>query len=243
MHAIMGRQYKTAGYELYKRIQSAVRQFIEQSTGIQTIAQMDALVGMIADFNLVDLAERLDAWGYKQVYNDSLMEMVNDRLRRLDRGELAASDFIMKGAIEFLHALRAAGVKLYLVSGTDEADTIREASILGYAGLFDGGIYGAKPASRADTKEGIIRALLDEVAGTTDPVTSRMSHNCLVTGDGPVEIRLGRKYGALPLGVASNEERRFGLNSVKRKRLIRAGASLVIPDFSQYQKLATFLHL
>jgi bifunctional ADP-heptose synthase (sugar kinase/adenylyltransferase) len=236
MRAILGAQYSTAGTNLFNRVQERVRQLIEQSTGIQTIAQMDALVELVAEFSLVPPEQRLDAWGYKQVYNDALMEMVNDRLRRLQRGDLEPADFIMKGSVDFLRALIAQGVKLFLVSGTDEADTIREATALGYAGLFDGGIHGAKPGSRSDTKAEVIHTVLDELTRATGQVPG-----FLVCGDGPVEIRLGRRYGGWSLGVASSEERRFGLNLTKRRRLIRAGAHTVVPDFSQWQAVAQFL--
>jgi hypothetical protein len=45
------------------------------------------------------------------------------------------------------------------------------------------------------------------------------------------------------VGVASDEVRRFGLNSIKRSRLIRAGADLIVPDFSQHNKLLAVLGL
>ena len=60
-------------------------------------------------------------------------------------------------------------------------------------------------------------------------------------GDGPVEIREINKRGGLAVGIASDEVRRFGLNTTKRSRLIRAGADLVIPDFSQRTTLYTIL--
>jgi len=43
------------------------------------------------------------------------------------------------------------------------------------------------------------------------------------------------------VGLASDEIRRFGMNPSKRSRLIRAGADLVIPDFSQLEKLLELL--
>jgi rfaE bifunctional protein kinase chain/domain len=236
LRAILGAQYQTAPTALFQQAQARVQRYIEQSTGIQTIAQMDALVTMVNEFGLAPAQERLDAWGYKQVYNAALMEMVNDRLQRLERGELAASDFIMKGALEFLRALRQAGLTLYLVSGTDEADAMHEAARLGYADLFNGGIYGAKPGSRADTKDTILKSLLASVA-ETNTQGEAASAPFLVFGDGPVEIKLGRYYGGISVGVASHEERRFGLNLTKRRRLIRAGAHLLAPDFSQWAQL------
>ena len=249
MHAIMGNQYASAETALFERIQQRVQQFIEQSTGIQTIAQMDALVEMVHEFGLVPPEQRLDAWGYKRVYNDALMAMVEERLCRLQRGELDTGDFIMKGAVAFLSALRDRGVTLFLVSGTDEVDTIREATLLGYADLFSGGIFGAKPGSRADTKEEIIRTVLESLNKTgaeadrsvMAPEAGQTSVHFLVFGDGPVEIRLGRRYGGHSLGIASTEERRFGLNTTKRRRLIRAGAHTIVPDFSQWQQLVAFL--
>ena len=228
LRAILGDQYQTAESGLFRAVQQRALAYIEQSTGIQTIAQMDALAQMVAEFGIVPAAQRLDAWGYKAVYNQALMQMVDDRLARLERGELEPGDFTMKGIVSFLRALRERGMQLFLVSGTDEADTLHEVSVLGYADLFNGGIYGAKPGSRADTKDQIIRSVIESLGG---------SERFMVFGDGPVEIRLGRRYGGLACGIASDESRRFGLNPVKRRRLIRAGANLIVPDFSQWQRL------
>ena len=64
----------------------------------------------------------------------------------------------------------------------------------------------------------------------------------LVTfGDGPVEMRETRRRGGYCVGVASDEGRRSGLNPAKRTRLIRAGADLVVPDFSQRAELLALI--
>ena len=60
-------------------------------------------------------------------------------------------------------------------------------------------------------------------------------------GDGPVEIQETRKAGGIAVGVASDELRRFGLNPAKRSRLIQAGADLIVPDFSQADRLVQLL--
>ena len=66
----------------------------------------------------------------------------------------------------------------------------------------------------------------------------------LVTfGDGPVEIRETRKRGGRTIGVASDEMKRYGLNESKRTRLIKAGADVIIPDFSQLPELLQLLNL
>jgi len=66
----------------------------------------------------------------------------------------------------------------------------------------------------------------------------------LVTfGDGPVEIRETRKRGGATIGIASNEVKRHSLNESKRSRLIKAGADVIIPDFSQLPKLLQLLNV
>lgn len=62
-----------------------------------------------------------------------------------------------------------------------------------------------------------------------------------VFGDGPVEIREGRRFGGIAIGITSNEIRRYGMDIEKRSRLAKAGAQLLISDFSQYQLLVRLL--
>ena len=50
-------------------------------------------------------------------------------------------------------------------------------------------------------------------------------------------MRLTRQRGGIAVGVASDEVRRFGANPVKRTRLIRGGADLIVPDYSQLDAL------
>ena len=63
----------------------------------------------------------------------------------------------------------------------------------------------------------------------------------VVFGDGPVEIRECIKSGGIAVGLASDEIRRSGLNEAKRTRLIKSGATMIIPDFSQGDKLLDLL--
>ncbi|MEM3716618.1 MAG: HAD family hydrolase, partial [Candidatus Bathyarchaeia archaeon] len=63
----------------------------------------------------------------------------------------------------------------------------------------------------------------------------------LVVGDGPVEIRSAKSRDAIALGVASDEVNRHGLNLRKRERLIGAGADIIIPDYTRYDDLISFL--
>jgi beta-phosphoglucomutase-like phosphatase (HAD superfamily) len=156
-------------------------------------------------------------------------------LAKLAAGELDISDFTLKGAVPFLRALHGAGLRLYLASGTDEEDVKREAACLGYAEVFDGGIYGSVGQIAKDAKKIVIERILNGVEGAFDQL--------IVFGDGPVEIREAKRRGAVGIGVASDELRRFGMNLEKRRRLIRAGADALVPDFSQWQRLWGLLRL
>ena len=135
----------------------------------------------------------------------------------------------------FLRALRNAGVKLFLASGTDEADVVAEAETLGYADLFEGRIFGAVGDVKIEAKRMVLDKILREIGGEA---------NAVVTfGDGPVEVREARRRGSLAVGIASDEVRRFGLNLTKRTRLIKAGAQVVIPDFAQLAAILRFLRV
>jgi rfaE bifunctional protein kinase chain/domain len=229
IRAILGQHYDDASEELYLRVVKRVRETIDQSTGIETIKQMDMLVRMVEQFNIVPANEIRDAAGYKAIYNDALMDTVNRRIDKLNRGELQAEHFAVVGAREFLHALRARGIKLYLASGTDHADVVREAEIQGYADCFEGRIYGWAGQGTGSAKKMVIEKILRENN------LSGQSLACI--GDGPVELRLAKQVGGLAIGIASDEVRRYGLNAAKRTRLIRAGADIVIPDYAQQNVL------
>jgi phosphoglycolate phosphatase-like HAD superfamily hydrolase len=210
-------------------VQEEVRSYIDASTGIQTILQMEALVEMVREAGYVPEEKILDKFGYKKIYNDALMEVVNRRLEKLQRGELEVTDFTLKGAIPFLQALREAGMVLYLASGTDEEDVVREATELGFAEYFNGGIYG----SQNDIKKYSKKMVVDRIIRENDLHGDEL----VVFGDGPVEIREVMQAGGIAIGVASDEVRRYGLNAEKRTRLIRAGAHMIVPDFTQWKKL------
>ncbi len=202
---------------------------------MQTLVQMLGLVEMVRHFGCVSAETILDMHGYKALYNEELLAKVGRRAARLAAGELDAEDFQIKGARKMLEALRAGGVKLYLASGTDEADVIAEAEALGYAHCFEGRIFGAVGDIKVEAKRLVLERIFAE-HGLSGPE--------LVTfGDGPVEIRETRKRGGVAVGVATDESRRFGLNPAKRARLIRAGADLVVADFSQMDRLLGLLRI
>jgi rfaE bifunctional protein kinase chain/domain len=242
IEAILGGGWKTAEEKLFRSARERVREYIDKTTGVQTLVQMHGLVEMVREFAVVPAAEVKTPEGYKAVYNEALLGMVGRRLEKLRRGELSVQDYVLKGALPFLQALHAAGVKLHLASGTDEADVVAEAKALGTAALFEGRIHGSVGDVNKEAKKIVLEKILGEIGASRYPADSGKEAASVVTfGDGPVEMRETKRRGGYAVGVASDELRRFGLNPRKRTRLIRAGAELVVPDFSQGKTLLAFL--
>lgn len=236
MKAILGKRYQDADEALYHKVQVRVQEFIDKTTGIQTLAQMKGLLDLIREFGCVPEEEMLDEFGYKKIYNNELLRMVREREKKLERGELSIEDFTIKNAVPLLKALYNAGVKLYLASGTDEEDLKNEAHIMGYDYLFEGGIYGAVGDITKEAKKMVLDRILDTIGES-------QKGRVVAFGDGPVEIRETHKRNGITVGIASNEVKRYGLNESKRTRLIKAGADIVVSDFSQLPQLLQLLNI
>jgi phosphoglycolate phosphatase-like HAD superfamily hydrolase len=234
--AVLGDKYQDADEALYQKVQIRVHEFIDRTTGIQTLAQMKGLLDLIREFGCIPEEKMLDEFGYKKIYNDELLKMVREREKKLKRGELALEDLTLKNAVPLLQKLHDVGIKLYLASGTDVEDVKDEAHILGYDHLFEGRIYGAMGDVSREAKKIVLDRILDIIGESA-------FGNVATFGDGPVEIRETRKRGGITIGIASNELKRFGLNESKRSRLIKAGADIIIPDFSQLPELLSLLNI
>lgn len=234
VRAILGPRYADADEALYNRVVQRVRDYIDKTTGIQTLVQMQGLVRLVREFGLVPAAEILDEHGYKATYNQALTQLVRTRISKVERGELDIGDVVMKNTFPLLDRLEAAGVALYLASGTDREDVAREAEALGVARYFGQHIYGAVGDVTKEAKRMVLDRILNEIGD---------ARSVVAFGDGPVEIRETRKRGGLTIGVASDEIRRYGLNPGKRARLIRAGAHVIVPDYSQLNALLTLLRI
>jgi phosphoglycolate phosphatase-like HAD superfamily hydrolase len=101
--------------------------------------------------------------------------------------------------------------------------------------MFEGRIFGSVGDVNIESKKLVLERIIREY--------NLGGHQFATIGDGPVEMRETRKRGGLCIGVASDEVRRFGWNLAKRARLIRAGAQLIVPDFSQLPALLRVMNL
>ena len=211
-----------------------VRRVIDETTGIQTIFQMQKLVEMVRAHGLVPEEAIRTPVAYKAVYNERLMVPVNERIRKLECGELAIDQVTLRGALDFVRRLRERGVTLYVFSGTDRDDVRNEAGKVGAAQYFNE-IWGAVPSIEEYSKEKVLKEII--------AAHGLHGSEVMTVGDGPVEIRNGKENGCITLGVASDEVAGHGLDEQKRERLIRAGADILIGDFGEGPALIDYLFL
>ncbi len=212
-------------------IEGVVSSYVDRSSGILTIRQMQWLADAVQQFGLTGTART--AGEYKADYLARLMVQVHERLGCLARGESKPSEHMLAGAVEFVQGLVLCGARLYLASGTDHIAVLKEAGVLGLLPFFEGGVFGALDNNENHAKERVIQQILEQnqLAGA----------ELLVVGDGPVEIREGAARQALTLGVASDEVARAGWNQRKVERLTAAGADLLVADFRHAADLIRLL--
>jgi len=210
-----------------------VKNFIDETTGVQTILQMEGLVKMVVETGLVPIEDILDAWGYKQIYNDCLMVPVRERIVNLESGVKTIDDYTLKGSLEFCKKMWERGIIMYLASGTDRTDVRNESEKVTAAQYFKGGIYGAIGTIEEYSKDKVIK----EIMRNHDLHGSEL----VVFGDGPVEIRNAKENGAIAVGVASDEVIGQGWNQNKIDRLTKANCDILVPDFKEGDKLLNYL--
>jgi phosphoglycolate phosphatase len=187
--------------------------FIWRLAGKETIYQMVALAGEVARRGGTPLNPAI----YKQQFLARLAAVTGSRMEELRRGDGPPDRYLVPDARAMLEALRARGLRLYLASGTDEAQLKEEAALLDIARYFDGGIFGAREGPASFGKHELIQSLLPALL--------------VVFGDGPVEIEEARRAGATAVGLATDEPGCQKIDERKRRLLIEAGADYIIPNF------------
>ena len=216
---------------LTHRMNNRVSEFIDETTGVQTIVQMHGLVDLVREFGFVSEQNILSAQGYREIYNKALMVPVNARIVKLDDGSVTPDEMCVAGARSFVEAVASQGVSLYIFSGTNQEDVRNEAGKLQVAHHFTE-IWGALKTMKEYSKEKILTGMIEQHRLTGPEM--------LIIGDGPVEIRLAHEHGCISVGVASNEKE-GGHDPVKHARLLDAGADITVPDFTNGQALVKYL--
>lgn len=210
-----------------EELRKTVRDYIDKSTGIQTILQMKWLAEQAV---LADPDASNDPWSYKSEYNKLLMQKIESRIRDAEAGN--KESYLIYGSVCFLSRLHDMGIRMFAASGTDVADVRHESAALGVDHFFDR-IEGAMPMSESCSKEATLRSLISESGFAPE--------NIIVIGDGPVEIKLGREFGTLTLGIASDEQKRIGYNERKIERLKAAKAHAITDSFAAADEILAFM--
>ena len=220
---------ETPTNESRKQLESTVVKFVDQLTGKQTIYQMIQLCEEIQK----RAGTAKDPLDYKDMYNDRLLPIVNDRITKLENQEIKSNDLRVPMSLEFLQKLTAYDIKCYLASGTDIEFVKHEAKLLGVAEYFDGGIFGALREFSKFSKEMVIKKILADF--------DLNGSELLIVGDGYVEIQNAKSVNAIAVGVVTKENNIYDMNANKHQRLIRAGADIIIPDFREADQLLSYL--
>ena len=220
---------ETPTNESRKQLESTVVKFVDQLTGKQTIYQMIQLCEEIQKRG----GTAKDPLDYKDMYNDRLLPIVNDRITKLENQEITSNDLRVPMSLEFLQKLTAYDIKCYLASGTDIEFVKHEAKLLGVAEYFDGEIFGALREFSKFSKEMVIKKILADF--------DLNGSELLIVGDGYVEIQNAKSVNAIAVGVVTKENNVYDMNANKRQRLIRAGADIIIPDFREADQLLSYL--
>ena len=227
-------QTETNTTETQEELEALVVEFVDRLTGKQTIYQM------------IQLGEEIEKRGgipkdplaYKDEYNRRLLPIVEERIAGLAAGTLPPDPLRVPMSLEFLQSLREMDISCYLASGTDVEFVKNEATLLGVAAYFDGGIFGALREYKKFSKAMVIQKIITDIASTA---RSYSGSELLIVGDGYVEIENAKEVGAIAVGVASVEDNMYNMNADKRERLIRAGADIIIPDFREGPQLLNYL--
>lgn len=205
---------------------SVVEEFVWRLTGKETIYQMMALAEAIQKRG----GQPLEPLRYKKMYLDRLWVKIRQRVEDLRSGKAPADAYLVPGAKSLLEGLVRRGMRLYLASGTDDANVKDEAALLGLVPFFEDRIFGARDDLSSFSKALLVQQILGRTAGF-------QPDQLLVFGDGFVEIEEVKKVGGVAVGIASAEPDCLVVDEWKRKRLIQAGADFIVPNFEDQDAL------
>jgi phosphoglycolate phosphatase-like HAD superfamily hydrolase len=208
-----------------EQLRAVVEAYVWRLTGKETIFQMFALSEEISKRG----GTPLDPFKYKREYLRRLEAHIAGRSEGLRAGTIPPDDLLVPGARALLESLTARGVRNYLASGTDHGDVMTEARLLQVDRYFEGRIYGALD-DMSFSKAKIVREILN---GAIDKPEELIGF-----GDGYVEIEEVKRAGGFAVGIATDEPACLKIDEWKRKRLLDAGADMIIPNFLDPQLAA-----
>ncbi|HEX3878269.1 MAG TPA: HAD family hydrolase [Bryobacteraceae bacterium] len=211
------------------QLRAIVREYIGRLTGGQTIYQMIELADQVKKRGGIPL----DPTVYKEMFVERLNAITRTRVDALRNHTAPPDKYRVPGVYDLAIALRERGIKLYLISGTDQELVRQESVLLGMAPLFEGRIYGALDNYEAYSKKIMIDRIIAQ--------ENFRGEEFLGFGDGQIEIEDIRAVGGVAVGVATDEPDCLVVDEWKRQRLIAAGADFIIPNYLHRDALLEIL--
>ena len=206
--------------ECRDELRQTVEEFVWRLTGKETIYQMMALAEAVVARGGTPCPPAV----YKKMYLERLWLKIRDRIGALRSGRAKPEEYMVPGARALLETLRRQGMRMYLASGTDDANVKEEADLLDLARYFEGRIFGAQEDLKSFSKAMLVQQILAKTGGV-------QADQLLVFGDGFVEIEEVKRKGGTAVGVATAEPDCADIDEWKRRRLIHAGADFIIPHY------------
>lgn len=206
--------------ECREELRQTVEEFVWRLTGKETIYQMMALAEAVVARGGTPCPPAV----YKKMYLERLWLKIRDRIGALRSGRAKPEEYMVPGARALLETLRRQGMRMYLASGTDDANVKEEADLLDLARYFEGRIFGAQEDLKSFSKAMLVQQILAKTGGV-------QADQLLVFGDGFVEIEEVKRKGGTAVGVATAEPDCADIDEWKRRRLIHAGADFIIPHY------------
>lgn len=214
----------TESGESSQELSEIVLDYVGRTTGKETIYQMMELAAHLQKRG----GAPLEPIAYKRMYLDRLWIHIESRIKELQSGSVSPEKYLVPGSLALLDALKERGLTMYLASGTDHADVVNEAKLLGIYDYF-AGVYGAQDDLKSFSKGLLIKKIIDSA--------EFRGHEFLGFGDGYVEIEEVKKVGGVAVGVATHEPDCLIVDDWKRSRLAGVGADFIVPNYLALQPL------
>ncbi|MCA9100682.1 MAG: HAD family hydrolase, partial [Planctomycetales bacterium] len=151
---------ETGTDESREQLEEHVEEFVMRLNGKQTIYQMIQLAEEVTNRGAT-AREPLD---YKNQYHDLLWQQVEGRIAGLETGQYTRDEMTVPEAHRLLDRLQAAGIELFLASGTDEKYVVDEVRHLGLDKYFGERVYGALDDYKKFSKAMIVQKIIADMA-------------------------------------------------------------------------------
>jgi phosphoglycolate phosphatase-like HAD superfamily hydrolase len=197
------------------KLRDEAEEYVARFTGGDTVHQMAAFADHVASLGAVPRAAEV----YKAEFLRRMEHRRSERLNAVESGRMPPDQLLVPGSRALLEALRAAGMRIFLASGSEHEDICREARLLRIERYFEG-IYGSAP--QILTK----RELLAHIVASGVP-----GERILTFGDGRTEMEDTKAVGGTAIGVATDERECLAVDVKKRGWLASAGADYIIPNY------------